>query len=221
MKIFEHWRMWHIDILGLINTCMIKPNALYGNVVFRALQSRYLLLFLYIHAYEFRGSKILSQPEDRITILMFSVILSLNCLLIPLAVKSNTHPFYTAVAAIRCMLLFMLKEYWNVSTKMQPKGQEKTVTNDFQRAQNYLWKACSFEFLSSHCGKSTFWSYENSSLPLFSTNKTLHINLNQVRRLLIADHNSFHTCSVLWGWEKVRWYFVCSIFILFEKATSV
>lgn len=201
---------------------MIKPNALYGNVVFRALQSRYLFLFLYIRAYEFRkGSKILSQPEDRITILMFSVILSLNCLLIPLAVKSNTHPFYTAVAAIRCMLLFMLNGYWNVSTKMQPKGHEKTVTNDFQRAQNYLWKACSFEFLSSHCGKSTFWSYENSSLPLFSINKTLHITLNQVGRLLIVDHNAFHTCSVLWGWEKVRWYFVCTVFILFEKATSV
>lgn len=144
--------------MGLVNTCLIKPNVLYGNAVFKALQSCYLFLFLYIHEYEFReGSKILSQPEDRITILMFSLILSLNYLLIPLGVESNTHPFfYSAVPAISCMCLVMLNGYWNVSTKMQPKGHEKTVINDFQRAKNYLGKACCFEFLNSHCGKSTF-----------------------------------------------------------------
>lgn len=99
MKIFEHWRMWHIHcmfhVLGLINTSVIKANALYGNLAFRALQSCYLLLFLYIHAYEFReGSKILSRPEDRIMMPMSLAILSVNCLLILLGVKRNTHPFY-------------------------------------------------------------------------------------------------------------------------------
>ena len=98
MKIFERWRMWHIHcmfhVLGLINTSVIKANVLYGNLASRALRSCYLLLFLYIHAYEFReGSKILSRPEDRITIPMSSAILSVNCLLILLGVKRNTHPF--------------------------------------------------------------------------------------------------------------------------------
>lgn len=88
--------MFHV--LGLINTSMIKANTLYGNLVFRALQSRYLLRFLYIHAYEFsKGSKMLSRPEDRIMTLMSSTILSVNCLLIPLRVKRNTHPFNTTV----------------------------------------------------------------------------------------------------------------------------
>lgn len=86
--------------------CMIKPDALYVNVVFRALLSRYLLLFLYIHAYEFREtSKILRESEYRIRILMFSVILSLNCLLIPLAPKSNTHSFHSDVAAITSIII--------------------------------------------------------------------------------------------------------------------
>lgn len=98
--------MWHIHcmfhVLGLINTGVIKANVLYGNLAFRALQSRYLSLFLYIHAYEFRvGSKILSRPEDRITMLMSLLILSVKCLLILLGVKRNTHPFYTSVPAIR------------------------------------------------------------------------------------------------------------------------
>lgn len=161
MKIFEHRRMWHIrcmfHVLGLINTRMIKAHAPYGNLVFRALQSCYLWLFLYIHAYEFRnGSKILSRPEDRITMPVSSAILSVNWLLILLGVKRNTHPFHTTVPN-RCMLLVMLKGCWNVSTKMQPK---KNSHKWFLKSSDYLWKACSFL-------NSSFWSYENSSLPLF------------------------------------------------------
>lgn len=136
---------------------IFQPIALYGNIVFRALLSRYLLLFPYINAYEFiEASKILSEPEYRIRILMFSVILSLNCLLIPLAAKSNTHPFHSAVAAIRCMLLVMLKGYWNVSTKMKPKGHEKTVRNDLQRALNYLWKRALLNFLAVSIERALF-----------------------------------------------------------------
>lgn len=120
--------MGHINILGLTNTFMIKVNSLYGNVVFRALHFHYLLLFLYIHAYEFYdGSKILNQTENRVPILMFSVILSVNCLLIPLQAKSSSHPFNIAVPSIWCMLLVVLKGCWNVSIRMQPKGVEITL----------------------------------------------------------------------------------------------
>lgn len=152
MKIFESWPIGHIDILGITNTFMIKVNSLYGNVVFRALRFHYLLLF-FIHSciWILGGSKILNQTENRVQILMFSIILSVNCLLILLQAKSNSHPFNIAVPSIWCMLLVVLKGYWNVSMRMQPKGVEITLFNDFQRAQNYLWKPCSFGFLSSHC----------------------------------------------------------------------
>lgn len=54
--------MFHV--LGLINTSVIKANVLYGNLAFRALQSCYLLLFLYIHAYAIqRGIKDLESTR--------------------------------------------------------------------------------------------------------------------------------------------------------------
>lgn len=151
MWIFDRRWMWHIHcmfhVLGLIN----KDNVLYGNPVFRALQSCYLLLFLYIHAYEFReGSKILSWPEDRITMLMSLAILSVNCLLILLGVKRNTHPFYTTVPAISCKLLVMLTWHWNVSTSMQPKRHQKT-NHTFLKSSKLSWRSMLFEFLNSHC----------------------------------------------------------------------
>lgn len=39
---------------------------------------------------------------------------------------------------------------------------------------------------------------------------TVHIHMNQQWRLLSLGPNGFHTCSVLSGWEKIRWivYFV-------------
>lgn len=99
---------------------------------------------------------------------MFSVILSLNCLLIP--PKSNTHPFHSAVAAIRCMLLVMLKGYWNVSTDCQKW---------FTKSLELSLKTCSFEFLSSQRRKSIFWSCGNSSLLLSSTNKIENTSQSQ------------------------------------------
>lgn len=178
MKIFEHRRMWHIrcmfHVSGLINTRVIKANALYGNLVFRALQSCYLWLFPYIHAYEFRnGSKIPSWPEDRIKTPMSSAILSVNCLLIPLGVKRNTHTFYTTVPN-RCMLLVMLKG----SDMSQQRCTLKGIKNShkwFVKSLNYLWKACSFELRFLIPWKRYFQQTKQI---------TVHIHMNQQWRLL-------------------------------------
>ena len=155
MWIFERWRMWHIHcmfhVLGLINTRVIKANVLYGNPAFRALQSRYLSLFLYIHAYYFReGSKILSRPEDRIKLPMSLAILSVNCLLIPLGVKRNTHYFHTTIPAIRCVLLVMLRRLKCLNTDADLKASKGTH-KWFLKISKWSRRSVLFEFLKSHC----------------------------------------------------------------------
>lgn len=95
--------------LGLINTSLIKVNAPYGNLAFGALQSCYLLLFLYMYAYDFfEGIKDLESTRRRdYYVDIFNNLISKVSPKPTQSEKKTATLFY--ISAIRCMPLIMLK----------------------------------------------------------------------------------------------------------------